>query len=464
MSEGSSSPSGPEREPPPETLAPAEAKVEMGTAEKPTTETEQPPKQEHAVETYTVGIPGEKKLVADTATGDQVGVRRFQTGDVNDVKRTVIEEGEEAALQSLEGKSPEEKGAIAKGAVESSKVYAGDMAEISKLLEGKRDTLLVVDAATIKDESIPKEGLHLLIPKGELGKVKPRLEELGYSTKEIEQMGLEAEKGRSRFVFLYAKERGEKTLVDLTKETRISDFATEQEKTALENAGKMMRKLIKQSGDDSRKFLQLISDASEGRISVVENSKHLEAMNRIGLITEGKGLFDNKNTRQFHFDFYNQWLKAAESVAQAQDEAERKKYYKHPDSESLYDQKFNKRLLNDPELKRLITAARDELAHVESGIFLSSAGKRLAFHEGSHAIQDIAGLSSEDIDPNSLDRERNRLLMELQVGQTLVEEWKSGSLTLPEDGDESILPEAKYFSANFDQMKIVIERMRNQKT
>src|SRR3989338_502028 len=191
-----------EQEPPPLSETP-ETRKGIGVTEKPA-ETERP----HAIETYKVGLPGAEKMVADTATGDQVGVRRFDVGDVTDVKRTAIEEGEEAALQSLAGQSPENKGAIAKGAIESSQAEGKDIAEISQLLEGQRDALLVVDAATIKNESISKEGLHLLIPKGELEKVKPRLEELGYSTKEIEQLGLEAKKGRSQFVFLYAKERG----------------------------------------------------------------------------------------------------------------------------------------------------------------------------------------------------------------------------------------------------------------
>lgn len=174
--------------------------------------------------------------MADTATGDQVGVRRFEVGDVTDVKRTAIEKGEEAALQSFEGKSTEEKEAIAKSAIESSKVEAEDMAEISKLLEGKRDALLIVDVATIKDESIPKEGLHLLIPKGELEKIKPRLQELGYSIEEIKQMGLKAEKGRSCFVFLYAKERGEKAP---EKEKLPNLESVEKDLRKLEQKGKL---------------------------------------------------------------------------------------------------------------------------------------------------------------------------------------------------------------------------------
>src|SRR3989344_271756 len=181
-----------EQEPPPLSETP-ETRKGIGVTEKPA-ETERP----HAIETYKVGLPGAEKMVADTATGDQVGVRRFEVGDVTDVKRTAIEEGEEAALQSLAGQSPENKGAIAKGAIESSQAEGKDIAEISQLLEGQRDALLVVDAATIKNESISKEGLHLLIPKGELEKVKPRLEELGYSTKEIEQLGLEAPEAKPK--------------------------------------------------------------------------------------------------------------------------------------------------------------------------------------------------------------------------------------------------------------------------
>jgi len=171
------------------------------------------PLQHHRIETYKVGMPGAEKLVADTLAGEQVGVRHFEAGDVTKIKRSAVEENEGRAIQSLPGKPVDAKQEIAQHAIAESQAETDDLADIKRLLEGKRDTLLAVDSATVKNEAIPRDCLQLLIPKDELTKLAPHLKELGYEINEVGQLGVEATKGHSKFFFLYSKERGEPNLV-----------------------------------------------------------------------------------------------------------------------------------------------------------------------------------------------------------------------------------------------------------
>jgi len=168
------------------------------------------PQKPHAIETHHVGLPGQETLVAETTTGDQVNVRQFDQGSVLDIKRAVIEQVESDALTEIQGKEITDIKNIAKKAIEASDLEAEDVGELLQLLEEKQDMILLVDKATIDNPSIPQEGLHLLIPKNESQKLMPHIENFGYTIKEIGDMGIKAEKGNSKLIFMYAGEKAKK--------------------------------------------------------------------------------------------------------------------------------------------------------------------------------------------------------------------------------------------------------------
>lgn len=184
---------------------------ELAAAEtRPAPKKKEKPKGARAIETYYVGMPGSEHLVADTATGDQVTVRPFEAGSVVDAERTAIAQADKDALKLTAGKDPSEILDIAHKATEASNAEAKDLGSITKLLEEKKDMMLFVDAASIRSDRIPKEGLHVLIPKDEMNKLKPHVEELGYTLREIPNVGVVAEKGNSKLTFLHSRERGNK--------------------------------------------------------------------------------------------------------------------------------------------------------------------------------------------------------------------------------------------------------------
>lgn len=176
-------------------------------SKQPAPETKEEPQKPHAIETYHVGLPGQEQLVANTAYGEQVGVRSFDRSSVLDAERAAIEQAEADTLAEMEGRDITEVGDLAHRTVEASGLEAKDVGKLVELLEQKQDMILFVDTKTIDDPSIPREGLHLLIPKGEAEKLQPHLESFGYNVDQIGDTGIKAEKGNSKLVFIYSHER-----------------------------------------------------------------------------------------------------------------------------------------------------------------------------------------------------------------------------------------------------------------
>jgi len=172
-------------------------------------ETKEEPQKPHAIETYRVGLPGQEQLVADTAYGEQVGVRSFDRSSVLDAERAAIEQAEEDTLAEMKERDITEFGDLAHRAVEASGLEAKDVGKLVELLEQKQDMILFVDTQTIDNPSILREGLHLLIPKGEAEKLKSHLEGFGYNVDQIGDTGVKAEKGNSKLVFIYSRERAQ---------------------------------------------------------------------------------------------------------------------------------------------------------------------------------------------------------------------------------------------------------------
>lgn len=160
----------------------------------------------HSIDVYTVGLPGEEQLVADTVSGNQVGVRYLATGDIAAVKRLIIEEIEKAALASRDGISVEQEKAVLQEAIEATRQEAEDVASICELFEERKNAILVVDSQSAQNTIGHNDGLCLLIDKTDLHGVEARLQQLGYTIQDVNGQGIQATKGRSRFTFLYAKE------------------------------------------------------------------------------------------------------------------------------------------------------------------------------------------------------------------------------------------------------------------
>ncbi|NMC51960.1 hypothetical protein GYA54_04580 [Candidatus Kuenenbacteria bacterium] len=179
----------------------------------PAPETKDKPQKPHAIETYYVGLPGQEKLVANTAYGEQVGIRSFDRSSVLDTERAAIEQAEENTLSAMKGKDITEVGDLAKRTIEASGLEAKDVGKLVELLEQKQNIILFVDTETINDPSIPREGLHLLIPKGEAEKLQPHLQNFGYDVNQIGDIGIKAEKGNSKLVFIYSQERSKQKAV-----------------------------------------------------------------------------------------------------------------------------------------------------------------------------------------------------------------------------------------------------------
>lgn len=173
----------------------------------PTPETKEKPQKPHAIETYHVGLPGQEQLVANTAYGEQVGVHSFDRSSVLDAERAAIEQAEKDTLSEMKGKDITEVGDLAHQAIEASGLEAKDVGKLVELLEQRQDMILFVDTETIDNPSIPSEGLPLLIPKGEAEKLQPHLEGFGYNVDQIGDTGIKAEKGNSKLVFIYSRER-----------------------------------------------------------------------------------------------------------------------------------------------------------------------------------------------------------------------------------------------------------------
>ena len=169
---------------------------------------EKPAELQHSIETYFVGLPGAEKLVADTATGDQVGVRRLETSDVISLKKTVIEQKESDSIEALAGKPIEDQSQTAQETMDATRNEADDMVKIAELLESKKDVILTVDTDSITDTRIPKgNALHLLIKNSEIEPIKKLLADSDYYLEEMDdEIGLKATKGSSEMVFMYAKE------------------------------------------------------------------------------------------------------------------------------------------------------------------------------------------------------------------------------------------------------------------
>jgi len=173
----------------------------------PVPETQEEPQESHAIETYHVGLPGQEQLVASTAYGEQVGVRPFERSSVFDAENAAIEQAEEDTLEEIQGRDITEIGDLAHRTIEASGLEGKDVRELVALLEKKEKMILLVDTETIDDPSIPREGLHLLIPKGEAEQLEPHLESFGYTVEQVGDVGIKAEKGNSKLVFIYSRER-----------------------------------------------------------------------------------------------------------------------------------------------------------------------------------------------------------------------------------------------------------------
>lgn len=169
---------------------------------------EKKPEKPHAIEISYVGTPGQEKLVAYTINGDQVEITRFEGRSVFKIKEAAIKQSEEDAISKIHEEGI--MGSVAEEANKTSKLEAEDISKLVRLLEGIEDKILFVDVKTIENPSVPKEGLHVLIPKGTAEETKPHLDNFGYSIREIEGVGFVAEKGNSKLVFLYASERADK--------------------------------------------------------------------------------------------------------------------------------------------------------------------------------------------------------------------------------------------------------------
>jgi hypothetical protein len=234
------------------------------------------------------------------------------------------------------------------------------------------------------------------------------------------------------------------------------EYLNAAEKEPARRAEELIREVAGLAGGDELEFLRLIVERSKDKLVVVEDSKHLHALNALEMTTDANGLFDDETSVSIHADFYEKWLAAATA-----------KKYMHPDSETEYERKFRPKYMNKPEIVAAVTAALAELRNMrgKGGIFLmAGAPKKLRYHEGMHALQSLSGFGQRGGDTESLDHQRMHYLLELQTGRLLVSLWKDGRLgSIPENGEheESTAGEADYWQMNKGMMDQVMERLRS---
>lgn len=190
------------------------------------------------IETYTVQNElGEPVTVADSRAGDQLEVSLFAEADIIRIKRTVVLEKEREALDELAGKSLEQKGTIARQAIEQSADEYRDLPTLQKLFAEYRDRLLEVKSSTVRDDRIPKEGRHFLIAKNDAQELTSDLRELGYEIHDLEDQGIRARRGETKLNFIYSKEKNKEEAQAPTSEIVEIVYATKSLLNELGRAG-----------------------------------------------------------------------------------------------------------------------------------------------------------------------------------------------------------------------------------
>ena len=164
---------------------------------------------EHSIRVTYVDLPdGTQILVANNAKGEQIVVSKLEDSDITHFKRDIIDRAEAEGMKHLdeESGSLEDMSYRVRQITESSHAEGEDMAKIMQLLESKKDVILFVDSDNIHDSAIPTDGaLHLLVKKTELESVSKPLEDLGYESSDLGDIGVISKKGESKIIFLFAE-------------------------------------------------------------------------------------------------------------------------------------------------------------------------------------------------------------------------------------------------------------------
>ena len=171
-------------------------------------------KKEHKIRTFYVQDMETRKLAATSKSGDQLYVRELEPGDISEIKKRIVGEKEEGALQEMEGKTLEHKGVKSQEAIKASQIETEDLEDLAELFNKHTDEILVIDKTSIQSPSIPKEGRHFLVPQawhektGEKAKFRQHLESLGYRLSEFpsKEAGFKAEKGETKLNFVFAEQ------------------------------------------------------------------------------------------------------------------------------------------------------------------------------------------------------------------------------------------------------------------
>lgn len=189
----------------------------------------------HAIDAYIVGLPGQERLVAHTKTDEQITVRELQSSELT----RIIEEYEE---RELERKTIDERLENAGEIVSLSKTRNERLIELDRFLDNLRDHLMIADFETILDERIPPADKHFLIAPSKAEEVKNKFQELdGYSLTIVEhsdgELALVIE-GDITLVFVYAKEKEIKEEEQKTETITIQELEEQMIGEILELAKK----------------------------------------------------------------------------------------------------------------------------------------------------------------------------------------------------------------------------------
>jgi len=194
----------------------------------------QPKTHDHKIHTFDVGIPGQEKMVANTASNDQVAVQPYNPHDITKWKKDVVSKKEAAALENINNQPLEAKGALAHEAIESSRQETQDLEKLKLALDKERDSLFTIERASI-DLPVPEAELYLLITRASAERVKQTFTELNYSVNKINN-GLEVIKGTAKIVLLFSEDQVNPLTNNQPENTNHTERLKNLEKTIMEKS------------------------------------------------------------------------------------------------------------------------------------------------------------------------------------------------------------------------------------
>ncbi len=192
-------------------------------------------KKEPSIKTYETGLPGQEVKVANSMTGDQLEVSKFE----------LVED-------YLEN---------------------NDKTEIADLFSENPEDIMEVSAKNMDLEGFPKKGEYFLITADSQDKIKKTLSELGYKVEEVADIGITASKeGQSlSFIFAETPEAGEKRekrenkedLAESEVNAKIKDKAMVESRNYFQKKSEALTQTLVANKNKIKEFFSKIKSADK---------------------------------------------------------------------------------------------------------------------------------------------------------------------------------------------------------